>query len=746
MQCTKSKMIFVLFLLCSLMTSCISDEIAPEPPSFNGDEAMVLLTISAPQTSIPRISRLPRIIDPENQISSVQVLVMEYDGNEFVYKYTAIADGLYPAEEDEQKTRFKVLLKSTSNPVELLLIANADRAFESYTPTEGLTETELKEEIAYIITSNGITGELPMYGKASLASGLNAGSTTNISSTLLRAIARVDVEKNLLPTSHSFILEEVYVFRANDKIQIIPDVLENLSEPKVTSPSVPQEASFLQTPIVKSAPEGSEAITRIYVPESNAVNSENEKLSGTTCIIVGGKYNGESKTTYYRANFDSNLDGHPFGQILRNYRYVFKIKNVTGSGLPTPEEAANKHAVNMTAEVKAWEDFTTEMWFEGENYIGVSSRSIRMAQPANDVGNIQIQSTVNYTIQWLDENDIPTGDITSSKTSANAISNEHFEVKIVKSNNDQQDISHLQFRTLNENSLLNNELITGRLQVTAGKWNFTIDVTQENNLKNIDREIYVLSLGTDVGNLGNMNVAGSGAGMRNILRDARNFSPTGKVKIKGFVLQTRGSGVTNALTSQTSNEYYDLVASLEKYDVLFLPYATNPTSVSSQIIDNWLNARPNRVLILSMDYMNTNYYLLKNIYNQGGTHQYAIPNHNTNFIRADITSQADQEEFFNGPFGIVPEQTIFRKIDTTWGRLNPYNPDLVTPLMVDIADKGVLVGVNKSQRIIYLGESQLYETGYVNNSGTITDNTTPINIFHANIWAWIAKVVCNGDL
>lgn len=65
-------------------------------------------------------------------------------------------------------------------------------------------------------------------------------------------------------------------------------------------------------------------------------------------------------------DFDPGLEGHPFGQILRNHRYVFRIRKVTGPGWSDPGLAAVNKATSIVAEIEPWEDFTTEMHFEGD--------------------------------------------------------------------------------------------------------------------------------------------------------------------------------------------------------------------------------------------------------------------------------------------------------------------------------------------------------------------------------------------
>ncbi len=197
---------------------------------------------------------------------------------------------------------------------------------------------------------------------------------------MLRAVARVDVEKDLAADSRPLRIESVRVYRANDKIQIAPDEAVDEESPRVAAPSVFAGAVKSQTPIVTTAGEPDPvSIAGIYLPEADGETDPSAQLTEATCIVVGGYYDGGSSPTYYRIDFNPGLEGHPFGQILRNYRYVFRIRKVTGPGWSDPALAAVNRAASIVAEIRPWENFTTEMYFEGDNYF-------RLVVPQRDAG------------------------------------------------------------------------------------------------------------------------------------------------------------------------------------------------------------------------------------------------------------------------------------------------------------------------------------------------------------------------
>ena len=78
-----------------------------------------------------------------------------------------------------------------------------------------------------------------------------------------------------------------------------------------------------------------------------------------TCIVVGGKYNGASTPTYYRADFSTSKDntGNVLLDVLRNHHYTFEITKVSSSGAGSSEDAF-KGVKNIEFEVQVtdWGD------------------------------------------------------------------------------------------------------------------------------------------------------------------------------------------------------------------------------------------------------------------------------------------------------------------------------------------------------------------------------------------------------
>lgn len=176
-----------------------------------------------------------------------------------------------------------------------------------------------------------------MYGEIAVPSGLEADRENRFSVKMLRAVARIDVEKDLTADSRSLRIESVRLYRPNDKIRLRPTSPSLRSRPGSPQPSVFAGAVKSQSPVVTETSEPDPvSVAGIYVPEADEVADAAARLTDATCIVVGGYYDGQSRPTYYRVDFDPGLEGHPFGQVLRNYKYVFRIRKVTGPGGAIP--------------------------------------------------------------------------------------------------------------------------------------------------------------------------------------------------------------------------------------------------------------------------------------------------------------------------------------------------------------------------------------------------------------------------
>lgn len=239
---------FACLLVCGF-SSCSDDDFNQ---SAQSDDVTLVLNIKTPASSLPRAATRSIQTADETHIENVKVLVFSDTNGDGTYFFNYMTEGTQLVNQQNQTSKFQVMLRSSNVPLKIYLVANYSDAFANYNPIYGDSEETVKTSIRRSFTSDGMLTDLPMYGELSL-SGLDAATINNFDVTVLRAIARVDVKTQLTSDSPTFSLREVYVYRANDQIQIIPDAVSAGSHIRVSSPSVPSGSTTLASPVVKTS-------------------------------------------------------------------------------------------------------------------------------------------------------------------------------------------------------------------------------------------------------------------------------------------------------------------------------------------------------------------------------------------------------------------------------------------------------------------------------------------------------------
>ena len=705
--CKISRLCIRLFLFCLAFTSCTEEESLYTPEITDGD-ALVRLTINTPSIAVPKVTTRSQTED-EAKIQEVVVMVFQDDKLQYQADGSILSSTVV-------STMFNVTLKSTPDSLTLLLIANSNTAISSSGVLVNDSKATVKGKLNQVFAATGMQSPFPMYSEHALAS-LSANGSNDISGIkMLRAIARADVL--VADEVTNFEMVSVQLFRTNNKIQIIPDIMVNAA---VTTPSVPYDAV---ADIATSAftVTGNKSELQLYFPESEAP-VENDRISGATCIVIGGKYNGSNTTTYYRIDFNPGIVNHPFGQILRNHKYTFNIINVGIEGESTPEGAANAESTGITVEVESWDENSVDMWYEGEGYFSVSARTAFLrpwARTFKQSDQIKVNTSLSsYTIQWSDANGVPVGGSSPSTTS---ISNSNYAVSIIN------DVIQVE-------ALSNNEQNPDRVDyfvIHAGKWDIVITINQYGLLKHMGDLIRVLSF-SEIGDLGtgyaDETTSAAALAMRQILN--KQFCPTGVFKFGGYHFSELARLSTLTTLSPTL---------LSNFDVLLFHYNLQQNQTTSDNVMAWLKAKPNRVLIISADYTNTNINLLETAGDNLGW-VYSTSGFSSAF---DVVINSDTELFTQtGLFGSVAPGTSFNYGDATWGRATISNSQVI-PLLT--AENGQMVlGINKNKRIIYMGEIQSF---YYRATGGLSGTTGAIDNdrdkFMANLWAWITETILSG--
>lgn len=127
-------------------------------------------------------------------------------------------------------------------------------------------------------------------------------------------------------------------------------------------------------------------------------------------IAVKTNYNGSNVLSYYRLDFNPPIDGHPFGQILRNHRYEFNIQLVGRVGYSTAQEAADNPAFGMNAGLILWQDYIKYMYFDDDNYLGISQNIVQLSGAINSSESILVETDASTLLfRWVDRYGVPIG-------------------------------------------------------------------------------------------------------------------------------------------------------------------------------------------------------------------------------------------------------------------------------------------------------------------------------------------------
>ncbi len=707
--------ILVLMIWMGLI-SCADEMEEQDNYSNERDEVFVRLVVSRPDTKV--YTGGETINEVETTIKEIQLLVFE----EGVYKYRVPGISITNS---GTTTSFSARLLASDKMLDLYIVANATASVLANEPVINEPEPEVRAKLQAIFPVSGSFSFLPMLGRYNLASGLQANQPQEITGiSMLRAVARADV---LVANVPGFELTSVQAYRANERIQLISDQEAST----VTEPSIPVNSrTDVNTTVISVS--GNQAVAELYLPESAAVEKA-AQVTGATCIVIGGKYGGSEKVTYYRIDFNPDQTSGNFGQILRNHCYIFTIRSVAGPGWTSADEAANNRSAQINLEITTWDESTTDMHFDTEHYFGLSTREVVLGSKQNALTTVLVNTDIpDYMLQWSDE----AGNVLG--TASAELTNAYFKVRKVESG-DSLLVTALQ------NNGANNSERTGYFVISANRWRILMTIRQSVSDMSV-KAISLLSFRNSLGYLG-MNYLlpvvtpdSRGAGTAGILGNLNNFGPSGTVVCAGFNL---------FVSNMTTNAISD--ASLAAADIVYFNYVSNSALNRQNIsaVQRWLKASKNRVLIVSMDGSDVNVPLLTDLL--GNTN-------NINWFTSNTGPfplvEKSATNFFTdtGPFTVSPYTPVasgfsFQNYDAYHGEIGAGSAAGITPIL-NGPGGGIVLGIDMSRRIIYMGDIDLNTayngtgssaTNHINNTiGTINNDAAKLI---ANVFAWAAGVV-----
>lgn len=418
-------------LLTTMLGGCIADqEFTPTPPA--GDRE-VAFTVTVPGMKAPSTRALDAT--KEQEIAEIDVVIFENTGGTLVeYHRTTDITKVTPGGD----WQFSVGgIKNNSN-ITATIIANASRevlgalrALEdasgnggSYIgahKTEFLQELYSTNEGKWNTSENGYW-KIPMYGEVSVASNDNVYDNAPSNVSLTRMLAKVDVvngkhPSNNNPAAGDFRLTKVHVVHYNACGTVAPTWHSGTGEiqpvPSVPVPNMPTNPRKVvwttngDELTYNLATDQDQLMSEIYLFECQAQsklspgasNPENEMR----LVFEGDYYTSANEHEHYFYPVDFNEeDGKTYIPLLRNNRYHFTIKEVTGRGHDNLGEAVAAMGVvsNLkTSMLVVDESGICNIVWNGEYFFGIEKEEVTLDAAANST--ININCLTNYAAGWL---------------------------------------------------------------------------------------------------------------------------------------------------------------------------------------------------------------------------------------------------------------------------------------------------------------------------------------------------------
>lgn len=399
-----SSISYVILLLGTLFatSSCMDESYTNVEQS---KEKQVLLRMA-----IPGSNATLRSIDgtQENTINEVDVLAFKINGTSETFDYSARAFAASSSTPGAGTQYFTVTLQAVAYQQRFVLVTNAHAQVAALLGSSDWKGTDKQTMLSNLelslpggsdhwnATSSSNFTALPMWGESDAE--IITPATTQLSNSinLIRMVARIDVQLDttVAGLTGKFKLKSVDLYNTNTGGQIVP-ASANVTEenrngvpyPYVTQPTIPTALQPYSArhfgPIVYqdfSAPGVTDVamIGAMYTFEA-AIDANRAQA---TCMVIGGVYGSDTKTTYYRVDFIAP-DGATHLNVLRNYLYMLNITDVTGSGQPTSLDAFNARAANITANIVRWnQGGMGNIAFDGTNVLSVSKDTINLYRDA----------------------------------------------------------------------------------------------------------------------------------------------------------------------------------------------------------------------------------------------------------------------------------------------------------------------------------------------------------------------------
>ena len=356
----KRNTIWLLFLSALFVAGCERDL----PVSGADGETTITLNLAPMDAAVANTYAMSAT--DEYHINTLDILLFNESAPHNFYQLIEVDNAKIKDNGIPTAKSVKVEISAAAGNYQVVLLANLRHELDSLEALSIFTPSATKEDLLKRVTFNNKewkTGAspryLPMWGEAAGVYSFPHPANSSIKVDMLRAIARIDVginySDNLVAQGLGDLLKIKKVSLANTyyKGAAVP-AAANYSNLKVSAATLPPTPPALVTggadyEIATSA----FAFEReIYVTEHPNASAN---LSEAFTIFIGGYYNNSAQLSWYRIDLEDADFPSGYLPILRNHRYIVNLKEVSGPGYATIEEAG-KNRSYIDAEVLLWND------------------------------------------------------------------------------------------------------------------------------------------------------------------------------------------------------------------------------------------------------------------------------------------------------------------------------------------------------------------------------------------------------
>lgn len=384
------------------LSGCVQEEFATPPKKT---ENSVEFSLSVFDVKMPSVASRSMVgvgeANKEDEVQSVDILVFDASVEPPVLLEWVEVESQNIEQNlagGSSKVDFSAPLTLSSKKVCIAVVANCSLSgLTKGTPKNDVLNSLIFQNSGKWLADADNYTTIPMYGEIEVAKIEPSVSIANIE--MKRMLARIDIQNS----TSNFKIEDVYLANFNTNGYVSPEWDSNgkinLTPTAPNMPSDPGKTLGAENAIRYQVNGAASYIGEIYALEASAAidaggvgEDGNASRKNATCLIVMGKMieNGVAvgDSYYYRVDFTQKVtieEGTKveYMPLMRNYKYVVDINEVSGPGFTDKVDALASYTVmsNMKTRVISYNrNKIKDVVYNGQYMLGVSVTDVQISQ------------------------------------------------------------------------------------------------------------------------------------------------------------------------------------------------------------------------------------------------------------------------------------------------------------------------------------------------------------------------------